>query len=407
MVFFYNSALFFYVLGIRIASIFNAKAKLWIQGRKSIFNKISNEVKEPVIWFHCASLGEFEMSRPLIEGIRIEFPGKKILLTFFSPSGFENKKNYDQVDHVFYLPIDSRKNAEQFIEIIKPEIAVFAKYEFWHYYLNKLKSKKIPVFLISALFRKEQRFFKWYGTFFRNDLNCYTKLFVQDNFSATQLKSIHVDSVVAGDNRMDRVFQHAKLAQNIEKITDFKSNSTLLILGSSWPEEEELVKNQLEQLPSQIKIVIAPHDISESHLQSIEHLFKNKCIRYSNYQTGGAERILIIDNIGLLSSIYQYSDYAFIGGGFTGKLHNILEPAAFGCVVFFGNKHTRFPEANQLLQVRGAFHADENFAKKIQELETNSELKSKSKSASKQFIESNIGATEKIMVDLRKVIKKD
>lgn len=385
---------------------FNTKAKLWVVGRKNIFLRLEKEVQAPVVWFHCASLGEFEMARPLIESFRKQFPKKKILLSFFSPSGYEIRKNYDQVDYVYYLPIDSPSHARKWVNYLKPELAVFAKYEFWHYYLQELHKQNVPTFLISALFRKNQRFFSWYGQFFRKDLKCYNSIFVQDEISQELLFQIGISSIISGDTRIDRVKQFADQTQDLPLVKTFKGSDALLVLGSSWLAEEELLKQQLNNLPEKLKIIIAPHDISASHLDQITQLFDSQVIRYSQFESNPTKsRILLIDNIGLLAGIYAYADYAFVGGGFSGKLHNVLEPAAFGAVLFFGPNHQRFPEATALINGGAACAVESDFAKLIWKFEQSEELKNFASNSAKAFINRNSGATAMIYQRIIDVVR--
>lgn len=396
MILLYKIAMFLYTLGISIAALFNPKAKLWVKGRKGIFSKIEREVKGKTIWFHCASLGEFEMARPLIEKVKSEFPDEKIVLTFFSPSGYEVRKNYELADYVYYLPVDTKHNASLFIDLIQPRMAVFAKYEIWHYYLQELKKRNISATLISAVFRDSHRFFKWYGGFFRKDLQCFQAIFVQQEDSGKLLETIHISATVAGDTRFDRVYDHAQQVKELPEIVQFKGEHSLLVLGSSWPVEEQILAKALDKVPLNLKIIIAPHDISASHIRQIEQLFPENVQRYSRFNGETEKRILLIDNIGLLSSVYRYSDYAFIGGGYTGKLHNILESATFGNVILFGPKHERFAEAADLLSAGGAFEVTDNFATIILRLEEDEQLRNDMKYASSQFVFRHKGASEKI-----------
>ncbi len=404
MLWIYNLGICIYLLSIRIASLFNHKAKLWLNGRKDIFNKLhtafENENRN-VIWFHCASLGEFEQGRPIIEKIKETHPHYKILITFFSPSGYEIRKNYNGANYVFYLPIDTASNAKRFIEIVNPQIAFFIKYEFWYHYLNTLKNKHIPVYLISALFRKNQIFFKPYGFLYRNMLKCYDYIFVQDDDSMELLMELgHRNVCVSGDTRYDRVSDIASQSKNLTIIEAFKADKNLIIAGSSWPQEEQLIATYIERKGFTHKFIIAPHDISETHLSQLERLFsKHKYIRYSRADINKITDydILIIDNIGLLSSLYKYADIAIIGGAFGSGLHNILEAVVYGCPVIFGPKYYRFPEAVDLLNIGGACSV-RNVDELINDINflaapENKEFLHKT---CKDFVASRKGATEKI-----------
>lgn len=400
----YNTGIFFYSLSIHIAALFNNKAKLWINGRKDIFKHLQNAFnneKSDIIWFHCASLGEFEQGRPIIEKIKGTHSHYKILITFFSPSGYEIRKNYTGADYVFYLPIDTAANAKKFIEIVNPKIAFFIKYEFWYHYLSTLKNKQIPVYLISALFRKNQIFFKPYGSLYRNILKCYDYIFVQDDDSMELLMELgHSNICVSGDTRYDRVSAIASQSKSLEIIKEFKSDKNLIIAGSSWPNEEQLIATYIERKGFTHKFIFAPHDISEAHLLQLERLFsKYKCIRYSKAEKNNVAQfdILLIDNIGLLSSLYKYADIAIIGGAFGSGLHNILEAVVYGCPVVFGPKYYRFPEAVDLLNIGGACSV-RNADELINDLAFLSSPENKEflHKTCKDFVASRKGATEKI-----------
>ncbi|MGQ0829591.1 MAG: 3-deoxy-D-manno-octulosonic acid transferase [Bacteroidota bacterium] len=416
MKFIYTFSIYFYLFAIRIASLFNSKAKLWINGRKKIFETIqSSIVNQPVrtdvhpggqssiIWIHCASLGEFEQGRPLIERLRTQNTRHKILLTFFSPSGYEIRKNYAGADFVFYLPIDIPRNAKKFIELVKPAAVFFVKYEFWFNYLNELKKQNVPTYLVSGIFRKDHYFFKGYSDWFRKQLNCFTHFFLQDSASAELLKSIgYTNTTVAGDTRFDRVFEVSKNVKSIPFFEDFKQGKNVFIVGSSWKEDEIVIVDC--RLPIvDFKLIIVPHEIDEDHLQSIERLFEGLCLRYSraNERNIKAAHILIIDNIGMLSSLYQYGTIAFIGGGFGKGVHNILEAATFGLPVIFGPNYQKFTEAKELINLGGAFSVEDSndLGKTIQLLNDKAVLQTASHIA-KHYVQSRVGATDKILDSL-------
>jgi 3-deoxy-D-manno-octulosonic-acid transferase len=356
----YQISVLGYSFLIRIASLFNSKAKLWVDGRKNIFNLIQSKINsnEEIAWFHCASLGEFEQGKPVIEGFKQKHPHFKIVVTFFSPSGYELRKNYEGADYVFYLPIDTKKNAQKFTTILQPKIAFFVKYEFWFHYLKELHLQQTPTYLISGVFRENQLFFKWYGTWYKKMLYYFTHFFVQNTESETLLKKIGFNNItISGDTRFDRVFENAINTIKLPIIEAFKNNKQIIIGGSSWQAEEKILANYFLNQTVNFKLIIAPHDIAESHIKQIETLFKGNCIRYSKAteQNVGNENILIIDNIGILANAYQYTEIAFVGGGFTGALHNILEPCSFGNLVLFGPNHQKFHEAQDLVTNGGAF----------------------------------------------------
>lgn len=397
-----------YAFGIRIASLFNVKAKLWVDGRKDIFRQLKNTLKseDEIVWFHCASLGEFEQAKPVIEKFKNNFTNYKILVTFFSPSGFEHRKNDPLIDYVFYLPVDARKNAKAFIRTIQPKMVFFVKYEFWYNYMMELKQNHIPTYLISGVFRENQLFFKWYGTWYKQVLTGFTHFFVQNQTSKNILAKHHFTNVtLSGDTRFDRVFENALHPKKPLLIEQFRGNDILLVGGSTWQPEEQILANY-SMLHPNFKMIIAPHDISENHLKQIEQLFNKKCLRYSmaNQENITQFNVLLIDNIGLLANIYQYADIAFVGGGFTGALHNILEPAGFGNVVLLGVKHQKFHEAQELIAAKGAFEiANElDFKNTINVVLTNLTLY---KNNSKKFVTDNVGATDTILRFLLRSVK--
>lgn len=367
-----------YTLLIRIFSLFNPKAKLFINGRRNIYSLIAQKINpaEKHIWFHFASLGEFEQGRPVLEKLKTLYPDKKIVVTFFSPSGYEIRKNYALAD-VFYLPVDSAANAKRFITSINPEMAIFTKYEFWHFYFKELEDRKIPLYVISGIFRESQAFFKWYGGFYRDILKSVTYFFVQNEESKNLLRSIGINNVtINGDTRFDRVYENAQAPKQLPIIESFIGNSPTLVCGSTWPEDEKILSVLPEKYPNW-KFIIAPHEIHESHIESIEKQFSVNSVRFSvlssSTQTPNAKpHTLIVDNIGMLSSLYQYGKVAYIGGGFGTGIHNTLEAAAFGLPVIFGPKYDKFQEAKDLIAIGAAksisstdelINAFESFAK--------------------------------------------
>jgi len=385
-----------------LAAFFNKKAKQSIEGRKGIFEKLKSEKFDGNwIWMHCASLGEFEQGRPLIEKIKAEQPTQKIILTFFSPSGFEIRKNYDEADCVVYLPYDSPSNTRQFLDIVKPQKAIFVKYEFWHFYLKKLKKRKIPTYLISAVFRKEQSFFKWYGRFFRNMLSAFSHIFTQDENSIQLLKSIDFENAKAiGDTRVDRVLKIANSAKQFPEIEAFCNQSPILICGSTWPPDEAILAPFINQnLPKNWKVIIAPHDIKTKHIEQIQEHFTVPTNTYTNLEIGRKNnaKVLIINNIGMLSSIYQYGKIAYIGGGFGNGIHNTLEPIAFGLPVIFGTKFQKFTEAVELVKTGGGFSiSNQNELEEVFEKLLEKEEFEKASSQAQSYISTNQGATLKI-----------
>ena len=414
----YDTAIFFYHLAIHIYSHFNSKAKLWVEGRKNIFTKLRSAIKgdEKIAWFHCASMGEFEQGRPVIEAFRDEFPQFKILLTFFSPSGYEVRKNHESVDHVFYLPIDTKNNAEKFIDIVNPTIAVFIKYEFWYHYLNTLHNRQIPTFLVSAIFRHNQHFFRWYGTLFRKILRNLTRIFVQDEVSQTVLDSIGLKNyAISGDTRFDRVYEIAMQVEEIPLVQQFKQDKKLFIAGSTWKEDEnlliEFINNNITDLPAGqagLKFIIAPHEIKEENIQRIMSQIKHKTIRFSEAKDDEISnaKVLIIDNIGMLSRLYQYGDIAYIGGGLGKGIHNILEAAAFGMPVVFGPNYHKFREANDLIEKGGAFSI-KNYTElenKIRFLLSDVYVLKMASEISRNYVKCKRGATGMILDHVRELV---
>lgn len=425
MILLYNIAIALYGFAISIASLFHPKARKWVAGRKDIFDKIS-DVNPPgrstsapprLIWFHCASLGEFEQGRPLIEKMKSEDEKLKIVLTFFSPSGYEIRKNYPMADYIFYLPPDSKKNATEFITAINPSLAIFIKYEFWFHYLNTLNERKIPVFLVSAHFREEQHFFKWYGSWFRKMLNLFTHIFVQDESSKKLLEKFNLGNVtLSGDTRFDRVYETAAGAEEIPLMAGFGQGKKVLIAGSTWPRDEKVLSaiSWLRQGEASaqafrqkgIKLIIAPHEIHGSRINSIVQLFNHlKVLKFSEAdgKNAGSADVLIIDNIGLLSRLYRYGDIAYIGGAFGKSLHNILEPAAFGLPVLFGPNHFKFWEAAALIDKGGAFSVanSEELESKINFLLHDEMIWRIASEMSRNFVRSDTGATGKILESIR------
>jgi len=398
MLLIYNFLVRFYLILILIASFFNKKAKLWIAGRKNI-NLIN--VKKS-IWFHFSSLGEFEQGRPVLEACRVRFPNSTIVITFFSPSGYEIRKNTPLADHVYYLPLDTPANAKRLIEAIDPVMAIFTKYEYWYHYFNELQSRQVPLYIISGIFRPKQVFFKWYGILHRRMLTFVTHFFVQDNESERLLKNLGINNVtVNGDTRFDRVWQNAASVKNLEFVEQFKAGQPVFIGGSTWPEDEELIA-QLVPLYPDWKFILAPHEIEEGKITRLLKLLPpNTVIRHSeiNGKNLSAFRILIIDNIGMLSSLYQYGDIAFIGGGFGAGIHNTLEAAAFGLPVIFGPEYERFKEARDLVELHLGFSIENEIQLKaiVDKLIGDKELLAEKSTLIKAYVKENTGATESIM----------
>ena len=400
MLFIYNLAIRVYYILIVIYSFFNKKAKLWLNGRKNVKTLY---VKESV-WFHFASLGEFEQGRPVLESYRTKYPNKIIVITFFSPSGFEIRKNTPLANHVYYLPLDTAKNARQFIDTINPTVAIFTKYEYWYHYFNQLHRRKVPVYIISGIFRPKQVFFKWYGGLHRKILLFVTHFFVQDHESEALLKNIGLNNVtVSGDTRFDRVWQNASSAKQLNVVDAFKAGTPVFIGGSTWPDDEELIA-QLIPLYPDWKFIFAPHEIEEHKITGLIKLLPpNSAIRFSEIEKSDKPlshyRVLIIDNIGMLSSLYQYGNIAFIGGGFGVGIHNTLEAAAFGLPVIFGPNYQKFKEARDLISFELGFSV-ENFDE-LQTITTkligNESYRTEKSAGIKAYVKEHTGATNAIM----------
>jgi 3-deoxy-D-manno-octulosonic-acid transferase len=359
MLWLYNIAIHLYALIIRIFSAFNPKASLFIKGRRNIFAVIEQKIdpEKRHIWFHFASLGEFEQGRPVLEKIKEEYPDKRIVVTFFSPSGYEIRKNYALAEGIFYLPLDTASNADKLIRALNPELAIFTKYEYWYHYFKELSNKNIPLLIISGIFRPNQIFFKPYGSFHRKILSYVSHFFVQNEESIQLLKTINLpNATLSGDTRFDRVAENAASPKRSDIIKKFCETARVLIAGSSWPEDEQLIAPLCAQHPGW-KFIIAPHEIGENHITEIEKLFPG-AIKHSALAAGttntAQHQVLIIDNIGMLSSLYAYGNIAYIGGGFGAGIHNTLEAAAFGIPVMFGPKYYKFQEAKDLITLGAA-----------------------------------------------------
>lgn len=408
MLIIYNISIGLYRLAICLFSLWNKKAKLWIDGRKNLYDKLNEKLADQsnMVWFHVSSLGEFEQGRPLMEEYRKRFPDRKILLTFFSPSGFEIRKNYTGADFIFYLPLDSKSNARRFLDIVKPHEVFFIKYDFWYHYISQLHQRNIPVYLVSAVFRNNQMFFKWYGRWYFNLLKCFDRIFVQDNESAELLLHAGIENVsMAGDTRMDRVLEIANNPQTIEIASRFSEGKFCVVCGSTWPLDEEIIFDYILQCPNELVFIIAPHEISENHLSWIEKKLPGKTIRFSqtNTQIIGDIKVLLIDNIGMLSSLYRYAQLAYIGGGFGQGIHNTLEPAAYGIPVVFGPRYHKFNEAVNLIRLGGFFciKTAGDFRFLMNRFYTDKEFLNKASSITKGYILQGQGATYKVLSKLR------
>lgn len=408
MLFLYDLGIRFYYLLILVISPLNKKANRWLSGRKNIFQHIKNVVKNDShpIWFHFASLGEFEQGRPVLETVKQRYPNQSIIVTFFSPSGYEVRNNYELADHVFYLPLDTKKNATRFIKIIKPDAAIFTKYEYWYHYFNQLQRNNIPLLLISGLFRTNQPFFKWYGGLHRKMLSKVSHFFVQNKQSRELLTGINIKNVsVTGDTRFDRVIKNSANVQNIPMLDNFLQNSRVFIAGSTWVPDEEIIL-PLTSLYPDWKFIIAPHEVHPPRISQLEVMFTD-CVKYSELNDLSQHQVLIVDNIGMLSALYQYGDIAYIGGGFGQGIHNTQEAAAFGLPVIFGPRYRKFREALELVEA-GAFFPvrnSEEITTVMQTLTVPEETK-RCGDLARAYIMANAGATDLIMDYLERSIFK-
>jgi len=399
----YHFGLHIFKILLVVASPFNKKAQMWLQGRKGLYSHIKSQLNENEtrIWIHAASLGEFEQGRPIIEALKKQKPEQKIVLTFFSPSGYEIQKNYEFADYVFYLPLDTWRNAKKFVEFIRPEFAIFVKYEFWYNHLNALKKRNIPSYLISAIFRKDQVFFRFYGRWYRKMLYKFDHFFVQNKESKELLKTIDLENVtVSGDTRFDRVYDIATTVKTFPIVEKFCKNQFTIIIGSSWKTDEEILFDFINENSNKIKFIIAPHEIHESNIERIISNLQKDVRRYSSATEKSVEEadILIIDNIGILSSIYQYANIAYIGGGFGSGIHNILEAATFGLPVLFGPNYKKYKEAVDLIKSKGAFLVKDKITatKQLQKLSSNKGYLKKTSEICIDYVKQKKGATDTI-----------
>ncbi len=405
MNFLYQTGILAYLLAIRVASPFNSKARQFIKGRKNWRKKLAQEIETNAryVWFHCASLGEFEQGRTVMEEVRKQFPEYRIILTFFSPSGYEIRKNSNLADIVMYLPVDTRRNARKFVGLVQPEKAFFVKYEYWYFFIDELKKNNIPLYIISAIFRKNQQFFRnsrW-GKWYRQMLLKTEHFFVQDKNSARLLQNAGIDNfTISGDTRFDRVAAIARNAKEIPLVEKFKGGQLLLVAGSTWKPDEELLAAFINNHP-ELKMVIAPHEVTPANMNRLEQLLKKPAIRLSKAEKTGVERyqVLIIDSVGLLSSLYRYGNLAYIGGGFGVGIHNILEAATFGLPVIFGPNYEKFKEAVDLKNEGGAFPI-QNFGQLktiLDDFLSDPDRITGASSVCKNYIAENVGPTNLII----------
>ncbi len=411
-----------YTLGIsllraiyRAAAWFNPKAAAFRKGRQDQIKTLKSTfplppTSAPLVWFHCSSLGEFEQARPVIEVLKSWRPETRILLTFFSPSGYEVRKNYPLADFVFYLPWDTRANAQWFAEIIRPALAVFVKYEFWYHYSRALKANNIPIISISAIFRPNQIYFKPLGFFFRGILRNFSSFFVQNQESVDLLQTIGISSTRAGDTRFDRVSQIAKQADNNPLVAQFKGGKKIMVIGSAWPSDMDVLIPFINQNLGKLKFIIAPHEIEEHFLSAIEKGISGKTLRYSqtNDSTIANADVLLVDQIGLLAQLYRYGEFAFVGGGYKEGLHNTLEAACYGIPIFFGDKTiSKFQEATDMINLGGAFAVRDTaqLEQTYQLVASPNTSYQRACGMTKEYVEKNLGATAIIVARCKQTLE--
>lgn len=408
MLFLYNIITLLASQLLKLVALFSPKMKLFVDGRKSVFQTLANKIQtsDKTIWFHAASLGEYEQGLPVIEAIKQQFPNHKIVITFFSPSGYEVRKNNTVADVTVYLPLDTISNAKQFIQLVHPEMVFFIKYEYWPNYLNELKKQQIKTYLISGILRENQAFFKWYGGFYRNALKTFDYFFVQNESSKKLLQSIGFNNVkISGDTRFDRVVSILDRDNSLDFIELFKDNKTTIVIGSSWPKDESLLVNYINQCSDDVKFIIAPHNIKSEQISNLKNQIQKKTILFSDVETRLIEslqenNVFIIDTIGILTKIYSYADIAYVGGGYGNPgVHNILEPATFGVPVVIGPNYSHFAEATALVNMEGCIsiqnqiQLNEAFDLLIQ----NEDERLEKGHICSTFVQMNKGATQIIM----------
>ena len=406
----YTLAIRVFGLLVRVAAPFRRAPRLWVAGRRGWYRRLKADIrgKEGLVWFHAASLGEFEQGRPIIERVREEYPDHPILLTFFSPSGYEVRKDFDKVDHVHYLPLDTPGNARKFLDVVKPKLAVFIRYEYWYNFLWAMFRRDIPVVIASAIFRKDQLFFKPYGSWCRKALKRISHFFVQNEESLDLLESIGVGNKdLSGDTRFDRVWEAAKEAREFSLVERFLAGGTCLVAGSTWPFDDELLKEIVPAFP-ELKFVIVPHHVDGANIRRISSLFEEGVALYSRGEEQDLEgrRVLVVDTIGILTYLYRLADLAYIGDGFGAGIHSIMEPAAFGMPIFFGPNYHNFQEAVDLVERGGAFAVNDQqeLMEGIRRFADDASARQRVGRICREYIEEKRGATDRVMMGLRKFL---
>ena len=405
MLFLYNLIIIFASQVVKLLALFSPKMKLFVDGRKEVFSILKSKINttDKTIWFHAASLGEYEQGLPVIEKIKVQYPNHKIVVTFFSPSGYEVRKNNTVADATVYLPLDTKSNAQKFIKAINPELVFFIKYEYWPNYLNELKKLEIKTYLISGIFREKQAFFKWYGGFYRNALKTFEYFFVQNESSKNLIQSIDFNNVkISGDTRFDRVVAILERDNSLDFIEQFKDNKTTIVIGSSWPKDENLLVNYINNAPSNLKFIIAPHNIKSEQISNLKSQITKSTILFSEKSNVDLSsfNVFIIDTIGILTKIYSYADIAYVGGGFGNPgVHNILEPATFGVPIIIGPNYSHFAEATALVHQEGCISiSNQNeLNEAFDNLISNEDVRHEKGHICSTFVQMNKGATEVIL----------
>lgn len=412
MYFLYDVLVHLVGFALKIIAYFNPKMKLFVEGRKNVFEQIKQKIasSDKTIWFHAASLGEFEQGIPVMEKIKTKFPSHKIIVTFFSPSGFEVRKNNSIADVTIYLPLDTIQNSKQFLDLIHPEMVFFIKYEYWPNYLNELKKRQIKTYLISGILRENQVFFKWYGGFYRKCLTAFDFFFVQNESSKKRLQSLGYQNVkISGDTRFDRVVSILERDNSLDFINEFKNNTSTIVIGSSWPKDEEFLVNFINNSAEKVKFIIAPHNIKPEQILELQKSITKKTILFSDYSNSvRIDRdlslqeydVFIINTIGLLTKIYSYADIAYVGGGFGNPgVHNILEPATFGIPIVIGPNYAHFAEATALVNMEGcvSISNQNELNKTFSTLLSNEDIRHEKGHICSTFVQMNKGATDVIL----------
>jgi 3-deoxy-D-manno-octulosonic-acid transferase len=405
MLFLYNILMLLASQLVKLIALFSPKIRLFVNGRKTVFQTLASKIypEDKTIWFHAASLGEFEQGLPVMEKIKTQYPNHKIVVTFFSPSGYEVRKNNTIADVTVYLPLDTKSNAQKFLELVHPELVFFIKYEFWPNYLNELKKRNSRTYLISGIFRENQAFFKWYGGFYRNALKTFDYFFVQNESSKKLLQRLGFNNVkISGDTRFDRVVAILERDNSLDFIRQFRNNVTTIVVGSSWPKDEDLLVNYINQTNENVKFIIAPHNIKPDQIQELKNSVSKKTILFSEKGNTNLSDydVLIVDTIGILTKIYSYADIAYVGGGFGNPgVHNILEPATFGIPIIVGPNFSHFAEAVALVHQEGCVSISnyEELYNAFSNLIANEDIRYEKGHICSTFVEMNKGATAIIM----------